>query len=188
MFQDVTEFRRAFGLDLLIEQLTEEDIALHDSLIIEELTELADAKTDLDRLDAIVDSAYVLMGRFVHSVTSYKDFHFIEILVKVAENKGYDFHKAWDIVHASNMSKLCVSLDEARLTVSDYEGKGYKSIEIIAMENYYIIRNAEDVTLSCGKFVKNGKTLKSINYMEADLKPALSNGMIGRTVLFKGEK
>ena len=182
MQKDVTEFRKAFGLDLLIDLLTEEEKALHDSLIIEELVELTDAESDLDRLDAIVDSAYVLMGRFVHSASYYRDFYFMEILIKVAEAKGYNFNLAWDIVHASNMSKLCVSLDEARLTQADYDQKGY-NVEIIAMENYYIVRNAEDVTLSCGKFVNKGKTLKSINYMQADLTPALTFGMVGRTIV-----
>lgn len=173
LIADVKEFRTVFMLDTR-RWITHNEQRLHDSLIIEELRELADAKTDVERLDAIVDSVYVLVGQIAHCDKRAKEVaYFIDVLARTAQSYGYDFLKAWDIVHASNMSKPCVSLKEARETKERYEFLGYE-IEIIAVENYFIVCNESDVTLKCGKFVKAGKVLKSINYKEADLTSAIS--------------
>lgn len=172
MKADVTEFRTAFGLEILRNRgMNVEEHILHHSLIIEELSELlAKADLDIERLDAIVDSVYVLMGQQVHDYSLIGVHYFMLTLYDLAISLGYDFEGAWQEVHDSNMSKLCVSMVEAQRTKHVYEvNKGYEEVEIIAQENYFIVRNAVDVTLPCGKFVKAGKTLKSINYKPADL-------------------
>ncbi|GAL09912.1 hypothetical protein JCM19233_889 [Vibrio astriarenae] len=63
LYRDITEFRTTFDLPVA-QPSTLDDKAdtLHTSLIIEELTELAEAPDKTERADAIVDSVYVLMG------------------------------------------------------------------------------------------------------------------------------
>jgi predicted HAD superfamily Cof-like phosphohydrolase len=66
------------------------------ALLTEELTELADAESDVDALDALVDLRYVLDG----TVIAF-GFH-----QAVAHNTSTLFHEAFARVHAVNMSKL----------------------------------------------------------------------------------
>lgn len=172
MFKDVKEFREAFCLDVGKEDLRGDDITLHDSLIIEELRELTEATEEVDRLDAIVDSCYVLMGRAVHGQKESSFIgYFVDVLINMAHGMGYDFEGAWDEIHASNMSKICANLEEAIDTANSYYERQYKSIDIDSHENYFIVKNETDVTLPCGNFVKAGKVLKSILYQQADLTP-----------------
>ena len=171
LIKDVTEFRYAFQLEVDIPFLTIQDLELHDSLLDEELKELSDAKTDVERLDAIVDIAYICVGRAVHC-SAYRDdvATLIGSMIEIAEASGFNFYGAWANVHASNMSKVCKSLVVARDTRSDYIfHRGYSEIDIIATEGGYICKNAEDVTLPQGKKVLAGKVLKSIEYTPADL-------------------
>lgn len=166
MYKDITEFRKAF--DLPVNNHSDLDIELHESLLLEELEELADAKTDIEILDAIIDAIYIRIGYQVNAGAPEVDC-LINTLYKLALRKGYDFESAWDIVHASNMSKLCVTMGEAKATAGYYKDIGYSDTVIENVENYFTVKNAEDVTLSGGKYVKAGKVLKSILYAEANL-------------------
>lgn len=67
LYRDISEFRSTFDLPVNdVDSLDDKADTLHTSLIIEELTELAEADSRIEQADAIVDSVYVLMGRLVH--------------------------------------------------------------------------------------------------------------------------
>lgn len=74
-----------------------------------------------------------------------------------------DINKAFDIVHESNMSKLCISETEASQTVEWYKEneKRYPnpSYKKATNDKYWIVYEQS-----------NGKILKSINYKPANLK------------------
>ena len=72
---------------------------------------------------------------------------------------GYDIDKVFDIVHSSNMSKVCRTEQEAQDTVQSYLNKiasgdnTYDSPYYYENNGYYIVKNKS-----------SGKSLKSINY------------------------
>tara|TARA_B100000787_G_C16191549_1_gene297847 strand:+ start:540 stop:1418 length:879 start_codon:yes stop_codon:yes gene_type:complete len=74
---------------------------------------------------------------------------------------GIDLDASFDIVHKSNMSKLCISEQEAEDTVNNYKlnDKRYNSPEYRKSENdkYWVVFNRE-----------TGKILKSINYTQTN--------------------
>ena len=74
---------------------------------------------------------------------------------------GINLDKALDIVHKSNMSKMCETEELAKKTVEWYlnNSKRYKSPSYKKNEYGYIVYNKD-----------TGKTLKSINYTPADFK------------------
>ena len=77
---------------------------------------------------------------------------------------GYNIDKLFDIVHSSNMSKLCKNIDEAKQTVKAYEDKiangdnTYDSPYFYENNGYFIVKNKS-----------TGKSLKSINYVPVKL-------------------
>jgi predicted HAD superfamily Cof-like phosphohydrolase len=131
----------------------EKRAALRVKLIGEELKELETAMRDGDEvsvLDALCDLQYVLSGTVLECGMQ-------EL-----------FSSAFAEVHRSNMSKACVSQEEAEDTV-DYYGSEthperceahYKRDEGTNM--WLVYRSSDD------------KTLKSINYSKADLRQFLT--------------
>ena len=165
---DIFEFRKTFGL-VVNSKISAVDDEFHTSLIVEELHELSEANTDVNRADAIVDSVYVLMGRYVHYMGYSNDYsasilhvkYMVDVLLQVAEKSNFDFIACWDNIHASNMSKVCTSIDEAELTISKYRESGV-STYYEQVGKYYTVKRTTD-----------GKVLKSINYTPADLSNCL---------------
>lgn len=114
------------------------------SLIQEEVHELEDAVAakDMDEVrDALSDILYVVYG----------------MQYRLGINGDEDFN----IVHNSNMSKLCNSEEEAIKTVSWYEEQ-YKKNKLQYDSPYYT--KLENKTLWVVKNKSTGKVLKSINY------------------------
>jgi len=76
---------------------------------------------------------------------------------------GINLDKSFDIVHNSNMSKLCKNEDEAQKTVEWYKNNDdrYKTPEYRLSDDkkYWVVFNKD-----------SGKILKSINYTPADFK------------------
>ena len=148
-FEKVVEFNEVFGLPT--NQVPQTDIVtqnpsltkLRVDLITEECQELVDAVKDNDFteiVDALADILYVVYG--------------------AGSSFGVDLNKAFDIVHASNMSKLCRTESEAKLTVEWYKKE----------KNVY--DSPEYRKSKCGKYwivfnKSSGKILKSINYTPA---------------------
>ena len=77
---------------------------------------------------------------------------------------GYDIDKLFDIIHSSNMSKVCKTYNEALETVKSYENKiasgdnTYDSPYYYENNGYFIVKNKS-----------SGKSLKSINYIPVKL-------------------
>ncbi|AZG35375.1 nucleoside triphosphate pyrophosphohydrolase family protein [Shewanella psychromarinicola] len=173
LYRDIFEFRSTFDLAVNDHNsLDDKADTLHTSLIIEEMTELAEADSRIEQADAIVDSAYVLMGRLVHlGATQVSDrleiSYIIDLLLNVAKNRQIDFIQCWDEVHSSNMSKLCRNQKELDETIAHY---AKQSVEIVGSTKgeFIIAKCAKDVEMA-GKVVRQGKVLKSVYYRPADL-------------------
>jgi len=173
LYRDIFEFRSTFDLPVNDEtSLDHKADTLHTSLIIEEMTELAEADSRIEQADAIVDSVYVLMGRLVHlGATQVSDrleiSYLIDLLLNVAKNREIDFIKCWNEVHSSNMSKVCRNQQELAETIAHYAKQG---VEIVGSTKgeFIIAKCAKDVDMA-GKVVRQGKVLKSVYYRPADL-------------------
>lgn len=172
--KDVTEFRKANGLPLYWNG-TKEELIVGDSVIDEEFTELVDAVDIVDKVDALIDWAYTLVGKMVHTKTSLHYEHSFEAqlitgtIVKQFERRGIDFLKCWDEVHRSNMSKACKTEMELIETAIHYEQKGI-SVYHEKINGLYVVKCEHD---NSGQ-VKKGKVLKNVFYSEADLAPIIS--------------
>lgn len=175
LYADITQFRETFDLPCAApETLDDKADALHSSLIIEELTELAEAPCKVEQADAIVDSVYVLMGRLVHLGDKRVEdniaiSYLIDLFLNVAKQRNINFMDCWQEVHASNMSKVCRNKDEYLKTEAFYAQQSVKLVDSIKGE-FIIAKCAEDVQLE-GKLVRQGKVLKSVFYRPADLAP-----------------
>ncbi|MCL1114937.1 nucleoside triphosphate pyrophosphohydrolase family protein [Shewanella basaltis] len=179
LYRDIVEFRTTF--DLPVNQpasLDDNADTLHTSLIIEEMTELAEADSRIEQADAIVDSVYVLMGRLVHlgatEVSSRIEISYlIDLLLNVAKNREIDFIQCWDEVHSSNMSKVCRNEQELSETIAHYAKQG---VDIVGSKkgDFIIAKCARDVEMD-GKVVRQGKVLKSVYYRPADLTSLVQN-------------
>ncbi|MBG0758604.1 SAM-dependent methyltransferase [Vibrio cidicii] len=173
LYRDISEFRSTFDLPVASpESLDDKADTLHTSLIIEEMTELAEADNKTEQADAIVDSVYVLMGRLVHlGQAKVEDnlaiSYLIDLLLNVAKNRGIDFIPCWDEVHSSNMSKVCRNEQEYSDTEKFYAEQGVK-LMAVQKGDYLIAKCAEDF-VSEGKTIRQGKVLKSVYYRPADL-------------------
>ncbi|EGT3625236.1 SAM-dependent methyltransferase [Morganella morganii] len=173
LYRDISEFRSTFDLPVNeVDSLDDKADTLHTSLIIEELTELAEADSRIEQADAIVDSVYVLMGRLVHlgaqAMTDRLEISYlIDLLLCVAKNREIDFISCWDEVHSSNMSKVCRNEQELTETIAFYAEQG---VEIVGSKkgDFIIAKCAKDVEMA-GKVVRQGKVLKSVYYRPADL-------------------
>jgi len=153
-FDKIVEFHKCFGLEIntlpQMNVVTDKPslVKLRSDLIAEEVEEYNDAVKANDFpeiVDALIDTLYVVYG----ACASY----------------GIDADKAYDLVHKSNMSKLCVSEDEARQTVEHYATDSrYDSPSYRRSENggYWVVFNQS-----------TGKILKSINYKPVSFRSIL---------------
>ncbi|WP_019616031.1 nucleoside triphosphate pyrophosphohydrolase family protein [Psychromonas ossibalaenae] len=178
LYRDIMQFRETF--DLPCEDQNSLDAkadTLHSSLIIEELTELAEADCKIEQADAIVDSVYVLMGRLVHLGASKVNdnleiSYLIDLLLNVAKHREINFLPCWDEVHSSNMSKVCRNQQEFQETQVFYAKQGVALVDSIKGD-FVIAKCAQDVEMA-GKTVRQGKVLKSVYYRPANLAELVS--------------
>jgi len=149
-FEDLQEFHKSFEHpcpDEVDNKFFEKKslVKLRMDLIREEVKELEDAvinKDFIETVDALGDIIYVVQGMSVCM--------------------GVDLQKAFDIIHSSNMSKLCKTEEEAKQTVAwymknkldTYDSPTYKQSKD---KKYYIVYNSS-----------TGKILKNINYTSAN--------------------
>jgi predicted HAD superfamily Cof-like phosphohydrolase len=175
LYNDICQFRETFDLPCNSpESLDKKADTLHSSLIIEELTELAEADSKIEQADAIVDSVYVLMGRLVHlgndKVTdNIAISYLVDLFLNVAKQRDINFLPCWDEVHSSNMSKVCRNQSEYQETQAFYAKQGVELIDSVKGD-FIIAKCAKDVQME-GKIVRQGKVLKSVYYRPADLAP-----------------
>ena len=127
-------------------------------------------------LSEVVDSIIVL-GKYLDvlktsvSNKSFNDFKMMtyKILVEtysLSVIMNIDIQRAFDIVHDSNMSKVCVSEEEAQLTVEHYKANDSRydtpAYRLSYDNKRYVIYNQS-----------TGKILKNINYVPADFSDML---------------
>ena len=153
-FDKVTTFNKVFGVtthDTLQPEIFTKDpklVNLRLSLIKEEVKELEEAIQNHDMpevIDALADILYVVYG--------------------AGASFGINLDKAFDIVHSSNMSKICPTEELAQKTVENYkrlfeEGKSPYDSPAYKKEETglgYIIYNQS-----------TGKVLKNIKYNAVD--------------------
>lgn len=145
-FEKVLDFNKSFGIQIfnkIQKNITKDDpklIKYRLSLICEEVEELEEAVKNHDyneMVDALSDILYVVYG--------------------MGTSIGVNLDNAFDIVHESNMSKLCNTEEEAKKTVQWYKDneKRYDS------PNY---RKSYDGTKWVVYNKSTKKILKSINY------------------------
>lgn len=151
-FEKVVEFNETFGVP--VSDIPQKDIfvknpalvKLRMDLIREEVKELEQAISDndmIETIDALSDILYVVYG--------------------MGASLGINLDKSFDIVHNSNMSKLCQSEDEAKKNVAYYMNNvnnfGYDTpcYRKTADGKYYVVYNKS-----------TGKVLKSVNYTPAN--------------------
>ena len=149
----VKEFRKLFNFpcgyrkpEIELAEMSDDNVQLHISLLVEEIKELADAMTAKDiteTLDAILDIKYVLNGLVIH----------LNLQDKVS--------KGFDTVHNSNMSKSCETEIEAINSVNAYTNKG--------IETYYKFHNGKYLIYRS----EDHKALKSINFHTPDFSKLL---------------
>ena len=147
--EQVSEFHNTFEAPILdTPQIpSKERCNLRISLIQEELDELKQAIADNDLVevaDALCDIEYVLLGTVLEF------------------GLGKKFQELFDEVQRSNMSKACVSQEEAEATVKWYEEKDVSSYWVKRGEKWFVYR------------VEDKKALKSVNYSPVDLKRILN--------------
>ena len=145
----VAEFHKTFNHPIVDspQMPPENRSALRVSLIAEELKELEEAiqQNDLVEVaDALCDIQYVLSGAILEF------------------GMGDKFKTLFEEVQRSNMSKACVTEEEAQATVDHYK----KTKDTDA---YYEEKDGKFLVYRKG----DKKTLKSINYSPADLKSLL---------------
>ena len=75
---------------------------------------------------------------------------------------GSTFNALFNEVQRSNMSKACLTIDEAEATVAQYTAKGFPCHYVESEGKYLVFRDADH------------KTLKSVNYSPADLASILT--------------
>lgn len=119
------------------------------ALIREEVRELEDAIQDenmVEVLDALGDILVVTYG--------------------MAYRLGYNADEVYDKIHKSNMSKFCMSEDEAQQTVAKYHDEYKAGISPYATPAY---RQSKDKTRWIVYNQDTGKILKNMNYKAVDL-------------------
>lgn len=140
----VAEFHRTFHAPILdTPQIpSEARCGLRVALLAEELDELREAIADNDIVavaDALCDLQYVLSGAVLEF------------------GLGEQFKTLFDEVQRSNMSKACLTVDEAEATVAQYTAKGVACHYVESDGKFLVYRDADH------------KTLKSVGYSPADL-------------------
>ncbi|CCH54526.1 Protein of unknown function DUF2166 [Fibrisoma limi BUZ 3] len=145
----VAEFHRTFHAPVLdTPQIpSEARCRLRVALLAEELDEFKEAIEAGDIVavaDALCDLQYVLSGAVLEF------------------GLGDKFKALFDEVQRSNMSKACLTVDEAEATVAHYRSQGVDCHYIESDGRYLVYRDADH------------KTLKNINYSPADLESVLN--------------
>ncbi|GAB3886220.1 pyrophosphohydrolase domain-containing protein [Spirosoma agri] len=145
----VAEFHRTFHAPVLdTPQIPSESrCGLRVALLAEELDEFREAIVAGDIVavaDALCDLQYVLSGAVLEF------------------GLGDKFKALFEEVQRSNMSKACLTVEEAEATVAQYQAKGVDCHYVESDGKFLVYRDADQ------------KTLKSINYSPADLETILN--------------
>ena len=169
--KDVIEFREMMGLPVAT-GMPFEEYKLAFATVAEEFIELMHADNLVDKVDALVDTVYTVIGMAVNkdgkfwidSSDSASLWLVLGLISKAVESLRIDFDRCWDEVHRSNMSKACKDGKEVVLTQSHYEAKGV-TVYVENINGLYVVKCLDDKS----GIMRRGKALKSVNYSKADL-------------------
>ena len=164
-FEKVVNFNEIFGVkthstpQLNIFDSDPSLVSLRMKLIREEVQELEDAVAQKDMteaVDALADILYVVYG--------------------AGASFGIDMDKAFDIVHSSNMSKTCKTMEHAEETVEWYKknSEEYNKTNPAQAPIAPAIRKSEDGKLFVVYNETTGKILKSVYYTPAKFDSVLN--------------
>jgi predicted HAD superfamily Cof-like phosphohydrolase len=171
-YNNVVEFNRLFGFE---KDSSVSSIALREALYQEEKNELFTALKNNDVVelaDGVADCMYIILGSM--DILSENEKAYKLYLEKLVSMNGLiaeyftdrQFFEVFEVVHKSNMSKACDSLDTAFKTMATDK---YKNLSAFAVRKdnckYALYCNANYPDLGLAK----GKLLKSIDYTPADL-------------------
>ena len=153
-FTKVVDFNKIFGVpvfdNIQNEVFTQQPelVDLRMKLIREEVQELEEAVKNhnmVETIDALSDILYVVYG--------------------AGATFGIDLDHAFDIVHRSNMSKLCMTEEDAVETVRIYKEKYENGKSPYDTPTY---RRSKDGKYWVVYNKSSGKILKSINYTQVN--------------------
>lgn len=164
-FEKVVNFNETFGVkthstpQLKIFDSDPSLVSLRMKLIREEVKELEDAVSQKDMtetVDALADILYVVYG--------------------AGASFGIDMDKAFDIVHRSNMSKTCKTMEHAEHTIEWYNknSEEYNKNNPAQAPIKPAIRKSEDDKLFVVYNETTGKVLKSVYYTPAKFDSVLN--------------
>ena len=145
----VAQFHRTFHAPVLDSPQipSEKRCELRVALLAEELGELRQAITDkniVEIADALCDLQYVLAGAVLEF------------------GLGDKFNDLFNEVQRSNMSKACLTVEEAEATVAQYTANGFPCHFVESDGKFLVYRDADH------------KTLKSVGYSPANLEVIVS--------------
>lgn len=141
----VLEFHKTFGhyIGLAPQVPSQKTVNFRSDFIKEELGELQEAVNTnnlIESADAIGDIQYVLDGLWIESgLQNHKD----DILAEI---------------HRSNMTKVCTSYEQARITADYYENEENIPCVVETIGKYYVVKRVSDL-----------KVLKSLSYEKPNL-------------------
>ena len=165
----VKEFMVTFKQPVLNEPIVpnKNRIKLRLSLCLEELTELAEASASLAEYEELLEHKLLEVKHKIINGECTK-FNTLEVLDALIDMRyvndgaihefglGNVFNEGFDLVHESNMSKVCNTIEEALATQNHYRSLGIGTYNEKHNNKFVVYRQID------------GKVLKSINWKEAD--------------------
>lgn len=173
--ENVKQFHETFGANVEDRPVipSKERVKLRLALILEELTELAqasgvDALADfrnmlLDKIKGIelgTIPAHSQNGNIVECLDALVDLEYVSLGTVLEYGLHNIFNDAGDEVHDSNMSKLCKTEEEAKRTVVD---------RLKTRNEVCVYRYCENVDGYIVERKDDNKVIKSIDYRPANL-------------------
>ena len=157
--EKVREFRNLLGI--------KQREAVHAALYQEESSELDTAKTLALRADGFADCVVVMAGWCIDHPEKMQDWpRFIDDMKQRAWSYGIRLSAAFDIVHKSNMTKICTA-DEIDDTYYKYFGMGVEVEFTEVSDGLFACYSAKNHTGDLSDFIQ-GKLLKSVSYKAPD--------------------
>jgi len=121
-----------------------------------------------ETIDGMQDMLVTYMGAALQTTDDDKSDVLIEYcdqILDAMELLSFDNEFSRSEVLAANLSKLCVSAEEASDTFGFYENMGVECEAMKIGDNLYSVNCAKDVTID-DKLYPKGKLLKNINWRE----------------------
>lgn len=155
----VTDFSFATGLS--VGSGKKADMVTHKAIISEEVKEFVDGG---------IDTLVTLMRLYIDSEGEVKAAAMsrIESIAEALKSCGINVDEGINKVFDANMSKLCKTDIQAKLTQEKYSDIGVETVVKTVDNGLFAVYCSKDVTGKDGKFYKEGKLLKNVDWHEPD--------------------